>query len=75
MLKKYLKDKKIIAIVLNCVWETKIDMVPNGQKLVESTVFPCHFDPKYQCDDVESTWKTDWICKKSSTLNLNPMTG
>jgi hypothetical protein len=59
-------------------------MVPNGQKLVESTLFPCHFDPKYQCDDVESTWKTDWICKKSPTsghvlffhptFNLNPMT-
>ena len=47
---------------------------PTGQKLVESTLFPRHFNQKMSCDDVESMWKTDWICKKSSTFNLNPMT-
>jgi hypothetical protein len=41
---------------------------PTGQKLVESTSF--HFistsfqSKQNQCDGVESTLKTDWICKK-----------
>ena len=29
---------------------------------------PHHFNPKkWHGDDVESTWETDWICKKAST--------
>ena len=40
---------------------------PTGQKKLESTLFPCNFNPKEQCDDVESSWETDWICKKSLT--------
>jgi hypothetical protein len=31
--------------------------VPPGQKLVESTLFPRHFNQKYLCDDVELTGK------------------
>ena len=54
------------------------------QKLVESSLFRCHFNNNNkQIDDVESTWKTDCIWKKNHTgilyfshpiFYLNPMT-
>ena len=34
--------------------------------LNESAMFLCHINQKSKYDDVESTWKTDWIHKKCS---------
>jgi hypothetical protein len=52
------------------------DKVPAWQKVVESMLFPPNLNRKNLCD-VESTWKTNWICKKLSTSGhyvFSPMT-
>jgi hypothetical protein len=47
----------------------------SGQKLVESTLFTCHFNVMTLnlCDDTEPTWQIDWICKAmlSNTIQSN----
>ena len=58
------------AVTSGCERQRNSQMIylePTGHNPVESTLFPHHFNPKHRCDVIESTWKTDWICIKSST--------